>query len=272
MTVLASYDALFSNDENEIIQINLDDLVEFKEHPFSIPRDENFNNLKDSIQENGVITPITVRKRDDGKYEIISGHRRVTASRELNLESIPAMVRKLTDEEAVIQMVDANLQREDLLPMDKAKAYKMKMDALKKLEITGRRDQELAKNEIDSARNIQRYLKLNNLIENFQEMLNAKELPFNTAVELSYLDKSRQEKLLNVMLSNDKKPSIAQAKEIKTIENDHDFAIIVENIFNKAPQEKLNIKVSKEIKKKFFEGLDDKEIENLVISLLEDNQ
>ena len=183
---------------DKIEKIKINELIPFKNHPFKARTGEEQNELLESIRANGTLVPILVRSSLVGKYEIISGHRRVEACKELGINTIPAIVKDLTNEEAIITMVDANLQRENLLPSEKAFAYKMKMEAMKsqgrRTDLTScqvgtklRTDEQIAANSEESARQIQRYIRLTYLIPELLKMVDEQRIAFTPAVELSYL-------------------------------------------------------------------------------------
>ena len=208
-------------------KIPLDLIDDFPGHPFSVKDDADMELLVDSIKQNGVITPIEVREKDGGRYELISGHRRRRASQLAGLSDIPAIIENLTDEEATVRMVDANLQREKILPSEKAFAYKMKMEALKKqgvrsdltssqLETKLRSDEKIAAASGESRAQIQRYIRLTKLIPYFLDMLDNGKLPFTVSVELSYIPEDKQ-----IMLSKliKKAPQLPQATELKHLAN-----------------------------------------------------
>ena len=208
-------------------KIPLDLIDDFDGHPFSVKDDEDMQLLVDSIKQNGVITPIEVRQKDGGRYELISGHRRRRGSHLAGLKDIPAIIEDLTDEEATIRMVDANLQREKILPSEKAFAYKMKLEAIKRqgkrsdltssqVETKLRADEQIATASGESRAQVQRYIRLTNLIPYFLDMLDNGKLPFTVAVELSYIPTDKQ-----LMLSDliKKAPQLPQATELKHLSN-----------------------------------------------------
>ena len=186
--------------EEASVEINISDIDSFKKHPFKVLDDEKMSDLVESIRENGVLTPVLVRPRPDDRYEMISGHRRMHAARLAGLTKIPAMIREMTEDEATILMVDSNIQREELLPSEKAFAFKMKMDAIsrqgKRSDLTSsqnetklRTDEILAKETGQSRAQIQRYIRLTELNPKLLAMVDEKRIPFTVGVELSYLDK-----------------------------------------------------------------------------------
>ena len=209
------------NEKYEINELPLGLLIPFKNHPFKVIQNEELNTLAQSIRESGVLVPALARPAGD-RYELISGHRRLAACKLLGLPTIPVIVRDLTDEEAIITLVDANLQREHILPSEKAFAYKMKMEAMKhqgkSLRHVGamsRTDQQIAKESQDSARQIQRYIRLTNLIPEILDMVDNKEIALTPAVEISYLTKWEQKSLYKIMQMEGATPSLSQAQRMR---------------------------------------------------------
>ena len=219
---LTGYDELFMNDQEradirkpKVEEIPLTELTPFKDHPFKVKNDEEMTELMKSIADSGVLAPALARAKDGGGYELISGHRRLAACKALGMVTMPTIIRNLTDEEAVITMVDSNLQREHILPSEKAFAYKMKMEALKhqgrtlgqvgpKWSIT-----EIAESTSDSERQIKRYIRLINLIPDILKLVDEGKIALTPAVELSYLQPSEQEMLFSVMDSDEVTPSLS---------------------------------------------------------------
>ena len=209
------------NEKYEINQLPLGALIPFKNHPFKVIENEELNTLAQSIRESGVLVPALARPAGD-RYELISGHRRLAACKLLGLPTIPVIVRDFTDAEAIITMVDANLQREHILPSEKAFAYKMKMEAMKhqgqasrQVGTMSRTDQQIAKESKDSARQIQRYIRLTNLIPEILDMVDNKEIALTPAVELSYLTKWEQQTLYKIMQMECATPSLSQAQRMR---------------------------------------------------------
>ena len=209
------------NEKYEINQLPLGAIIPFKNHPFKVIENEELNTLAQSIRESGVLVPALARPAGD-RYELISGHRRLAACKLLGLPTIPVIVRELTDAEAIITMVDANLQREHILPSEKAFAYKMKMEAMKhqgqasrQVGTMSRTDQQIAKESKDSARQIQRYIRLTNLIPEILDMVDNKEIALTPAVELSYLTKWEQQILYKIMQMECATPSLSQAQRMR---------------------------------------------------------
>ena len=215
------------NEKYEINQLPLGALIPFKNHPFKVIENEELNTLAQSIRESGVLVPALARPAGD-RYELISGHRRLAACKLLGLPTIPVIVRDLTDAEAIITMVDANLQREHILPSEKAFAYKMKMEAMKhqgqasrQVGTMSRTDQQIAKESKDSARQIQRYIRLTNLIPEILDMVDNKEIALTPAVELSYLTKWEQQTLYKIMQMECATPSLSQAQRMRRMSEEH---------------------------------------------------
>jgi ParB family chromosome partitioning protein len=228
--ILMDSEDLKKNQLPKIFQIPLTEIDDFPDHPFKVKLDEDMDQLVESIKERGVITPITLRKKEDGRYEIVSGHRRKKACEIAGLETIPAEVKELTRDEAIILMVDSNLQRSTILPSEKAFSYKMRLEALKRqgkrndLETSrplgaksreGRADEQIAENSVDSARQIVRYIRLTELIPELLDIVDEGKIAMRPAVELSYLKKDEQEYLLESMEFADATPSHAQAIKMR---------------------------------------------------------
>ena len=225
---LTGYEELFMSTEErldakkpKVEAIPLAALTPFRNHPFKVKEDEEMAQLMRSIADAGVLSPALARPLPDGGYELISGHRRLAACRALGMDTMPVIVRDLTDEEAVITMVDSNLQREHILPSEKAFAYKMKYDALKhqgtssQLGTKLRTDELLAQNSSDSRNQIQRYIRLTHLIPDILKLVDEGKIALTPAVELSYLQPSEQEMLFSVMDSDEVTPSLSQARRLR---------------------------------------------------------
>ena len=234
---LTWYDELFMSTEERIDakkpkvdELPLDKLKPFKEHPFKVMEDEEMERLKESIRESGVLIPALARPTENG-YELISGHRRLAACRALGLSTMPVIVRNLTDEEAVITMVDSNLQREHILPSEKAFAYKMKYDAMKRSP--GRKENgdqvghqtksidRLAADSPDSRNQIQRYIRLTNLIPDILKLVDEGRIALTPAVELSYLNSHEQNTLYQIMSCDELTPSLSQAQRLRKLSEDY---------------------------------------------------
>ena len=248
---LTGYDDLFMSSEEradkkkpKVEEIAISELRPFKDHPFRVKEDEEMEQLKKSIHESGVLVPALARPTEDG-YELISGHRRMAACAALGLETMPVIVRKLTDEEAVIAMVDSNLQREHLLPSEKAFAYKMKMEAMDRKvgrpkngdqvgpDYKGIRSAEIIGEQAgDSASQVKRYIRLTNLIPSILKMVDEGRIALTPAVELSYLQRFEQIALYRIMDRDDVTPSVYQAKQLRQLSqeeklNDESIAALI---------------------------------------------
>ena len=233
---LTPVDELFNIGE-AIDYLYITQLETFENHPFSVEDNKEMTELVESIKQNGVITPIVVRYKDNDKYEIISGHRRTHAAKTAGLNKVPCIIKEMTDEQAVIAMVDANKQRENIKPSEKAFAYKMKMDAMKKqgerTDLTScqvgaklRTDEQIATDSDDSARQIQRYIRLTNLIPKLLNEVDIENIKLSPAVELSYLSTDAQEELLAAMeVEGTNKVSLAKAKKIRAAYESGNFEL-----------------------------------------------
>lgn len=241
--------------------IPLDKLHPFKNHPFKILNNEEMERMIESIRKVGTITPALARPLPDGGYELISGHRRLAACQVLGIETMPVIVREMSDDEAVIAMVDANLQRETILPSEKAFAYKMKLEAIKHQGVTSRQVGEkllsvtqVSKDSDDSERQIQRYIRLTYLIPELLSMVDDNKIAFNPAVEISYLDREEQLTLLDAINMNDCTPSHAQSIRLKKMSQDGlltadaIYAILSEE----KPNQKEQIKLPRDELRKYF--------------------
>lgn len=282
-----SLDELFSSQEERddaklerVKEIPLYELHPFKDHPFKIQNDEEMKRLIESIKKFGAITPALARPLPEGGYELISGHRRLAACQVLELETMPVIVREMTDDEAVIAMVDANLQRETILPSEKAFAYKMKLDAIKHQGVTSsqvgtkllRSDEKVALDAGESRNQVQRYIRLTYLIPELLEMVDENKIAFNPAVEISYLDKSEQRVLLDAMEQNDCTPSHAQAIRLKKFSQEGVLSdqTIYETLAEQKPNQQEQYKFKREeIRKYFPKSYTDQQVYDTVLKLLE---
>ena len=241
--------------------IPLDKLHPFKNHPFKILNNEEMERMIESIRKVGTITPALARPLPDGGYELISGHRRLAACQVLGIETMPVIVREMSDDEAVIAMVDANLQRETILPSEKAFAYKMKLEAIKHQGVTSRQLGEkllsvtqVSKDSDDSERQIQRYIRLTHLIPELLSMVDDNKIAFNPAVEISYLDREEQLTLLDAINMNDCTPSHAQSIRLKKMSQDGlltadaVYAVLSEE----KPNQREQIKLPRDELRKYF--------------------
>ena len=282
-----SLDELFSSQEERddaklerVKEIPLYELHPFKEHPFKIQNDEEMKRLMESIQKFGTLTPALARPLPEGEYELISGHRRLAACQVLGIETMPVIVREMSDDEAVIAMVDANLQREHILPSEKAFAYKMKLDAIKHQGISSsqvgtrliRSDERVAMDAGESRNQVQRYIRLTYLIPELLEMVDKNKIAFNPAVEISYLEQSEQRVLLNAMELNDCTPSHAQSIRLKKLSQDGVLQdqTIYDILAEQKPNQQEQYKFKREdIRKYFPKSYTDKQVCDTVIKLLE---
>ncbi len=281
-----SLDELFSSQEERddaklerVKEIPLNKLHPFRDHPFKIQNDEEMKRLIESIQKFGTLTPALARPLPEGGYELISGHRRLAACQVLGIETMPVIVRDMSDDEAVIAMVDANLQREHILPSEKAFAYKMKLEAIKHQGITSRQVGEkllsvtqVSKESDDSERQVQRYIRLTYLIPELLEMVDENKIAFNPAVEISYLDKAEQQVLLDAMELNDCTPSHAQAIRLKKLSQEGVLQdrTIYDILAEQKPNQQEQYKFKREdIRKYFPKSYTDKQVCDTVIKLLE---
>ena len=264
---------------NGVKEIQLNELHPFKEHPFKIQNDDEMKRLMESIQKFGTLTPALARPLPEGGYELISGHRRLAACQVLGIETMPVIIREMSDDEAVIAMVDANLQREHILPSEKAFAYKMKLEAIKHQGITSRQVGEkllsvtqVSKESDDSERQVQRYIRLTYLIPELLEMVDDGKIAFNPAVEISYLEQSEQRVLLNAMELNDCTPSHAQSIRLKKLSQEGVLQdqTIYDILAEQKPNQQEQYKFKREdIRKYFPKSYTDKQVCDTVIKLLE---
>ena len=269
------------NSQEKVYAIPIDAIDDFSDHPFQVRDDEEMAQLVRSIDNNGVLNPIIVRQNGE-RYELIAGHRRRHACRTLGIKTIPAIVRELSREEAVVEMVDSNLQREHILPSEKAFAYKMKMDAMKR---QGKRTdltfcpmvtklnsaEEIAEQASDSERQVFRYIRLTELIPELLTMVDEGKIAFRPAVELSYLTRDEQGDLLETIESEDCTPSLAQAIRMKNLSKDGklDMDTIFSIMTEQKPNQKEKIKIPMERLERFFpRGMPQKQIEDTIVKAL----
>ena len=265
-------------------EIDIDMIHVFKNHPFKVLDDEKMSDLVESIRVNGILSPVLVRPDGEDSYEMISGHRRMHAAKIVGLTMIPAIVREMSDDEAIVYMVDSNIQREELLPSEKAFAYKMKMEAVKRG--AGRPSKEnsrqlvgnfetadvVGKESGESGRQVQRFIRLTNLIPELLDMVDEKKISFNPAVELSYLDESQQRDFLEAMEDTQNAPSLSQAQQLKKIAQQGEFSY--EKAFDVMGQEKRSEKdtvtIKNETLRKYFpRSYTPKQMEEKIIQLLD---
>ena len=288
---LKGLDNLFSTEENrqeeqreQVQQIPIDALHPFTNHPFKVLDDEAMTRTVESIAQYGVLAPLIARPRPDGDgYEIISGHRRQYAAKLAGLDTLPVIVRQMSDDAAVILMVDSNLQREHILPSERAFAYKMKLEALKnqgaRSDLTSpqvaakfRSDDAVAKDQGISGDTVRRYIRLTNLVPELLDMVDEKKIAFNPAVELSYLDESQQRDFLEAMNDTQNAPSLSQAQQLKKMAQQGEFSY--EKAFDVMGQEKKSEKdtvtIKNETLRKYFpRSYTPKQMEEKIIQLLD---
>ena len=263
----------------KIDKVNINNLLPFNENPYRIREGEELESLLDSISENGIISPLVVRPTEEkGKYEVISGHRRLHAARMLNLETVPVTVCDVSREEAAIMLVDSNLHREHILPSEKAKAYKLKLDAMKaqgkRTDLTCGQAVHKSRESVsdtDSGRQVQRYIRLTMLIPELLTMVDENKIAFSVAVELSYLDKSTQRILLNEIKETECTPSYSQANRMRKLFQSGELtensikAIMNEEKANQKPM----FKMSMERLQKYSPKSDEKQMQEFIIKACE---
>ena len=281
-----SLDELFSSQEERddaklerVKEIPLTELHPFKDHPFKIQNNEEMKRLIESIQKFGTLTPALARPMPEGGYELISGHRRLAACQVLGIETMPVIVREMSDDEAVIAMVDANLQREHILPSEKAFAYKMKLDAIKhqgkaSVQVAEKllSVEKVADDAGESKDQVRRYIRLTYLIPELLSMVDENKIAFNPAVEISYLEQSEQHVLLNAMELNDCTPSHAQSIRLKKLSQEGVLQdqTIYDILAEQKPNQQEQYKFKREdIRKYFPQSYTDKQVCDTVIKLLE---
>ena len=269
------------NNLEKVMDINIDEIDEFPNHPFKVQENEKLLELSESIKEKGVLVPALVRKKEDGRYELVSGHRRKKASEIAGIEKIPCIVRNMADDEAIIIMVDSNMQREELLPSEKAFAYKMKLDAIKHQgkrndltlrQVGTRSDKKIAENVSESARQIQRFIRLTYLIPELLEMVDTKTIALNPAVELSYLKIEEQQMVLDSIGYNVATPSHQQAILLKNLSKEEKLNedVIDQMLSTEKPNQKLKIKFDEDrLRKVLPKDIKQDQIENYVIKSIE---
>lgn len=298
--LLTTLDDLFSTQEEREVasqprvqEISIDLIDEFPNHPFKVRMDENMMEMADSVKQHGILVPAIIRPKEDGRFEMVAGHRRMTACMIAGKEEIPCIVRDLTDEEATIIMVDSNLQREQLLPSEKSFAYKMKLDALKRqgkrLDLTSdpvgpklghRSNEELASSSPDSKTQIQRYIRLTALIPELLDLVDNSvlkekdklQIALRPAVELSYLTQQEQRDLHETMLTEDCTPSHVQAIKMRKFSEEGrlNMDVIFSIMQEEKPNQKEQFKIPKErISKYFAPGTPAQKIEDTIVKALE---
>jgi ParB family chromosome partitioning protein len=288
---LTSVDDLFSTEESradgnreKVVEIPLTELFPFKDHPFKVIDNEEMVETAESVKKYGILVPAIARPRDEGGYELIAGHRRKRACELAELETMPVIVRNIDDDEAIIIMVDSNLQRESILPSERAFAFKMKLEAIKRqgarTDLTSSqlgtklpRADEIIAEQVGSSRNqIQRYIRLTNLIPEILSMVDEKKIAFNPAVELSYLKKEEQTDLLEAMDMEQATPSLSQAQRLKKFSNEGKLTINVMSAImseeKKGDLDKVTL-TGDTLKKYFPKSYTPKQMQDTIIKLLE---
>lgn len=286
---LKSYEDIFTTEEKrqetgeQVVMIPVNQIHEFKNHPFKVLDDEDMRKTVDSIREYGVLVPVIIRPDGNGEYEMISGHRRRYASILAGKKEVPAIIREMDDDTATILMVDSNLQREHILPSERAKAYKMKMEALKhqgkRTDLTScqvgtrlRADEELAKQTGESVRTVQRFVRLNNLIPELLDLVDEKKIAFNPAVEISYMKPEEQKEFYEAMEIAQTTPSLSQAQRLKKSSQEGNCtAELIERIMDEEKKNPLNRVVfdSSILQKYFPQKTTAREMEMQILQLLE---
>ena len=290
---LKGADDIFSTEESrqeqqreQVQQIPIGELFPFKNHPFKVLDDESMQRTVESVEQYGVLSPLIARPRPEGGYEIISGHRRQHAAQLAGLDALPVIVRQMDDDAAVLLMVDSNLQRENILPSERAFAYKMKLEALKNKgarsdltcgqfghKLIGAKARDIVADESgDNARNVQRFIRLTSLIPELLDMVDEKKIAFNPAVELSYLDESQQRDFLEAMNDTQNAPSLSQAQRLKKLAQEghfsYDVAFAVMGEEKKDELDKVVIK-NDTLRKYFPRSYTPKQMEDTIIKLLD---
>ena len=290
---LTSVDELFSTEESradsqreKVLDIPLSEISDFPYHPFKVKVDEAMLEMADSVKQYGVLVPGLVRLKPDGGYEMVAGHRRKKASELAGKETMPCIVRKLDDDEATIIMVDSNLQRESILPSEKAFAYKMKLEAMNRQgqrtdltcsqvgnKLDGKKSSEILAEQMGESKNqIFRYIRLTELIPSILEMVDEKQIAFNPAVEISYLAEKEQQDLYNTMQSEDCTPSLTQAQRMKKLSQDNRLStdVIYSILTEEKPNQKEKFHIQRERIDRFFpKNFTEKQKEDLIVQLLE---
>ena len=287
---LTSYDDIFETDESRaesqlerVQNISISELVPFKDHPFKVVDDEAMLRTTESIAQYGVLTPLIARPLEGGGYEIISGHRRAHAAEMAGLTEVPVLVRQMDDDAATVLMVDSNLQRENILPSERAYAYKMKLEALKhqgeRSDLTSgqlgpklRSDEQLAQEAGESRKQVQRYIRLTNLIPELLEMVDQKQISFNPAVELSYLAPEEQEVFMQAMDEVQASPSLSQAQRLKKLAQEGNFTMDaareIMNEVKKGDLERVTFR-NEQLRKYFPRSYTTQQMQDTIIKLLD---
>ena len=286
---LKGADDIFSTEESrqeqqreQVQQIPIGELFPFKNHPFKVLDDESMQRTVESVEQYGVLSPLIARPRPEGGYEIISGHRRQHAAQLAGLDALPVIVRNMDDDAAVLLMVDSNLQRENILPSERAFAYKMKLEALKNqgarsdltsVQVAPKLSTEKIGEEVGMSKdNVKRYIRLTNLVPELLDMVDEKKIAFNPAVELSYLDESQQRDFLEAMNDTQNAPSLSQAQRLKRLAQEghfsYDVAFAVMGEEKKDELDKVVIK-NDTLRKYFPRSFTPKQMEDTIIKLLD---
>ena len=287
---LSSYDDIFSTEESrqeeqreQVQQIPIGELFPFKNHPFKVLDDDSMSDTVESVKQYGVLSPLIARPRPKGGYEIISGHRRQHAAELAGLETLPVIVRQMDDDAAIILMVDSNLQREHILPSERAFAYKMKLDAMKnkgtRSDLTStqvvsklRSNEKLGAENNQSRETVRRFIRLTNLIPELLDMVDNKTVSFNPAVELSYLSPEQQQEVIRAMDDTQNFPSVSQAKRIKKLAQDGTFTTetVVAIMGEEKKSELDTVTIKNDTLRKYFpRSYTPKQMEDIIIKLLE---
>ena len=287
---LSSYDDIFSTEESrqeeqreQLRQIPIGELFPFKNHPFKVLDDDSMSDTVESVKQYGVLSPLIARPRPKGGYEIISGHRRQHAAELAGLETLPVIVRQMDDDAAIILMVDSNLQREHILPSERAFAYKMKLDAIKnqgtRSDLTStqvvsklRSNEKLCAENNQSRETVRRFIRLTNLIPELLDMVDNKTVSFNPAVELSYLSPEQQQEVIRAMDDTQNFPSVSQAKRIKKLAQDGTFTTetVVAIMGEEKKSELDTVTIKNDTLRKYFpRSYTPKQMEDTIIKLLE---
>ena len=287
---LKGADDIFSTEESrqeqqreQVQQIPIGELFPFKNHPFKVLDDESMQRTVESVEQYGVLSPLIARPRPEGGYEIISGHRRQHAAQLAGLDTLPVIVRNMDDDAAVLLMVDSNLQRENILPSERAFAYKMKLEALKnqgaRSDLTSRQVGEklwsvsqVGADANESERQVHRFIRLTNLVPELLDMVDEKKIAFNPAVELSYLDEKQQQDFLEAMDASQNAPSLSQAIRIKKLAQQGEFDYdAVYNIMNEEKKSELDtVTIKNETLRKYFpRNYTPRQMESIIIKLLD---
>ena len=287
---LSSYDDIFSTEESrqeeqreQVRQIPIGELFPFKNHPFKVLDDDSMSDTVESVKQYGVLSPLIARPRPKGGYEIISGHRRQHAAELAGLETLPVIVRQMDDDAAIILMVDSNLQREHILPSERAFAYKMKLDAIKnqgtRSDLTStqvvsklRSNEKLGAENNQSRETVRRFIRLTNLIPELLDMVDNKTVSFNPAVDLSYLSPEQQQEVIRAMDDTQNFPSVSQAKRIKTLAQDGTFTTetVVAIMGEEKKSELDTVTIKNDTLRKYFpRSYTPKQMEDTIIKLLE---